>query len=105
MTIYVGNLSHQASEQQLSDLFSTYGEVKSAKIIMDHYTGQPKGFGFVEMQEKSESEAAIQQLNDTDFMERTLSVSEARPRTNNNDRSRNSYSQGNSSGGYNGNRY
>ena len=82
MTIYVGNLSHQASEEQLNELFSTYGEVKSAKIIMDHYTGQPKGFGFVEMQESSSSTQAIQELHEKDFMGRNLVVNEARPRNN-----------------------
>lgn len=91
MSIYVGNLSHQASEAQLNELFATYGEVKSAKIIMDHYTGQPKGFGFVEMQEKSSSDKAIQELNETDFMGRNLVVNEARPRTNNSQRDNGGY--------------
>jgi RNA recognition motif-containing protein len=102
MTIYIGNLSHQASEEQLNALFATYGEVKSAKIIMDHYSGQSKGFAFVEMQEQSASEEAIQQLNGTNFMDRPLSVSEARPRATNNDRQSGGYGQrSNNGGGYN----
>ena len=80
MTIYVGNLSHKASEDDLSNLFSQFGAVKSAKIIMDKFTGRSRGFAFVEMEEDSASEAAISALHEQEFMTRPLTVNEAKPR-------------------------
>jgi RNA recognition motif-containing protein len=80
MTIYVGNLSYQASEKDINELFSAYGEVQSVNIITDKFSGRSKGFGFVEMDDEAGGQA-IEQLNDTEFMERTLVVNEARPRT------------------------
>lgn len=80
MNIYVGNLPHQTTEQQLVDLFKTYGNVSSAKIITDHFTGSSRGFAFVEM-DNSEGNTAIESLNGTDFGGRPLVVNEARPRT------------------------
>jgi len=80
MNIYVGNLSHDATEDDLRELFVGFGEVESATIVMDRYSGQPRGFGFVEMPNKSEAERAIQELNGKEFMERELTVNEARPR-------------------------
>ena len=80
MNIYVGNLSHDATEDDLTELFVGFGEVESATIVMDRYRGQPRGFGFVEMPNKSEAERAIQELNGKEFMERELTVNEARPR-------------------------
>ena len=80
MNIYVGNLSHDATEDDLRELFVGFGEVESATIVMDRYGGQPRGFGFVEMPNKSEAERAIQELNGKEFMERELTVNEARPR-------------------------
>ncbi len=80
MNIYVGNLSHDATEDDLTELFVGFGEVESATIVMDRYGGQPRGFGFVEMPNKSEAERAIQELNGKEFMERELTVNEARPR-------------------------
>ena len=75
--IYVGNMSYNTSEEQLWDLFAQYGTVLSANIIMDRETRRPKGFGFVEMEDNSAAEAAISQLDGTDFGGRNLRVNEA----------------------------
>jgi RNA recognition motif-containing protein len=77
--IYVGNLSYRADEESLRELFAQSGEVLSVKIITDAATGRSKGFGFVEMSSDEEGEKAISSLNGTTFMERALTVSEARP--------------------------
>ncbi len=77
--IYVGNISYKATEADMKELFSKIGEVESVKIITDAYTGQPKGFGFIEMVSEGDAKKAIEELNGTTFMERTLSVAEARP--------------------------
>lgn len=81
MTLYVGNLNYRAGEQELSELFSAYGEVKSVSLISDKFTGRSKGFAFVEMDDAAGNEA-ISQLHDTEFMDRSLVVNEARPREN-----------------------
>ncbi len=81
MTIYIGNLSHQATEDDLMSLFSQHGEVTSAKIIKDNFSGRPRGFAFVEMADDEAAKAAIEALNDTEFMTRTMVVNEARPKT------------------------
>ncbi len=78
-SIYVGNLPWNASEEEVSKLFSQYGEVISAKIIMDRETGRSRGFGFVEM-EKPEADEAIRAIDGTQFGGRTLKVNEAQPR-------------------------
>ena len=80
MNIYVGNLSYGMSEVELRDAFATYGEVSSVKILMDRETGRSRGFGFVEMPNQSEAEAAVLQLNGKDVGGRALRVNEARPR-------------------------
>ena len=80
MNIYVGNLSHDVTEDDFRELFVSFGEVESATIIMDRYSGQSKGFGFVEMPNGNEAERAIQEPNGKEFMERELTVDEARPR-------------------------
>ena len=80
MNIYVGNLSHDVTEDDFRELFVSFGEVESATIIMDKSSGQSKGFGFVEMPNGDEAERAIQELNGKEFMERELTVNEARPR-------------------------
>jgi len=80
MKIYVGNLSYSTRDADLERLFSSYGEVESARVIMDRDTNRSKGFGFVEMMNQGEAEAAINALNGTNFMERTINVNEARPR-------------------------
>src|SRR5262245_16316419 len=77
--IYVGGLPYSATEQQLSDLFGAHGAVASARIITDKFTGQSRGFGFVEMSSDSEAQAAITALNGTQLGGRTLTVNEARP--------------------------
>jgi RNA recognition motif-containing protein len=76
--VYVGNLSFQTSENDLSDLFTQFGEVESVSIITDRDTGRSKGFGFVSMSGDA-AEKAISQLNGTEFNGRALTVNEARP--------------------------
>lgn len=77
--IYVGNISFRSTEDELRELFAKHGEVESVKIITDAQTGRAKGFGFVEMSSEDDAKKAINALNGTEFMERTLTVSEARP--------------------------
>jgi len=77
--IYVGGLPYSTTEQQLSDLFAAHGSVASSRIITDKFTGQSRGFGFVEMSSDSEAQAAITALNGTQLGGRTLTVNEARP--------------------------
>ena len=81
MNIYVGNLSREVTEDELRKAFEAFGQVTSVNIIKDRYSGESRGFGFIEMATKSEAQAAINGLNGTSLKERTLSVSEARPRT------------------------
>ncbi len=81
MNIYVGNLSYEVTEEDLKLAFESFGEVESTNIIKDKYSGQSKGFGFLEMPTKAEAEAAVEGLNGTDLKGRTLNVNEARPRT------------------------
>ena len=85
MNIYVGNLSYQTTEDELRDLFAEFGDVVSAKLIADKFTGQSKGFGFVEMSNNSEAQKAMDELNGRDVNGRSVTVNEARPRQ---DRSR-----------------
>jgi len=80
MKLYVGNLSFQTTEDQLRDLFAQHGEVASAQLVMDRETGRPRGFGFVEMPERSHAEAAIAGLHGQNFMGRDLTVNEATPK-------------------------
>lgn len=77
--IYVGNIPFTAAEDDLRNLFSQQGEVESVKIITDAQTGRARGFGFVEMVSDADAKKAISALNGTVFMDRTLTVSEARP--------------------------
>jgi len=79
--IYVGNLSYDATEEELRELFGAYGQVESVAIIKDHYSGRSRGFGFVEMAGKSEGEAAIAALNESEHRGRKLNVSQARAQT------------------------
>ena len=81
MNIYVGNLSREVTEDELRKAFEAFGQVTSVNIIKDRYSGESRGFAFVEMSTKTEGQAAINGLNGTSMKERTLSVSEARPRT------------------------
>ncbi|MCK4729321.1 MAG: RNA-binding protein [Desulfobacterales bacterium] len=81
MNIYVGNLSREVTEEDLREVFETFGEVTSVKIITDKHSGQSKGFGFVEMTSKTDGESAITGLKDKELKGQTLNVNEARPRT------------------------
>jgi len=86
MNIYVGNLSYEATEEELRQEFTAFGEVTSVNIIKDKYSGRSKGFGFVEMASVSEGQAAIEGLNGKTLNERTLVVNAARPRSDNSNR-------------------
>jgi len=81
MNIYVGNLSYKVNEEELKQEFEAFGEVESAKIIQDMYSGRSRGFGFVEMPTKTEAESAIEGLNGKEMKGRELKVSEAKPRS------------------------
>jgi RNA recognition motif-containing protein len=78
--IYVGNLPHSTSDEELQNLFASHGEVMSAQVIIDRDTGRSKGFGFVEMTSDDEAQSAINALNGQQFGGRPLTVNEARPR-------------------------
>ncbi|KUG27473.1 rna-binding protein [hydrocarbon metagenome] len=78
--IYVGNLPFRASEDNVRDLFAQYGAVSMVKLISDRETGKPRGFGFVEMDDDAEADAAIEALNGKDYEGRSLKVNEAKPR-------------------------
>ena len=79
--IYVGNLSYEATEDDIRQAFEAHGEVSSVSVIMDKMTGRSRGFGFVEMPEKSQAEAAIAALNLQEVRGRAITVNEARPKT------------------------
>ncbi|OGP55247.1 MAG: RNA-binding protein [Deltaproteobacteria bacterium RBG_13_52_11] len=81
MNIYVGNLSFEVTEEDLQGAFESFGKVESAKIIKDTYSGQSKGFGFVEMPSADEAKSAISGLNGKELKGRALNVNEARPRS------------------------
>jgi RNA recognition motif-containing protein len=78
--IYVGGLPYATTESQLDDLFAPHGTVESVRVITDKFTGQSRGFGFVEMSTDAEAKAAIGALNGTQMDGRTLTVNEAKPR-------------------------
>lgn len=111
--IYVSNLSYGISNEDLQTAFAEYGEVISAKVITDNYSGKSRGFGFVEMQNDEEADKAIEELNNAEFDGKVISVAIAKPKSErkpgghggggfnrNNDRR-----EGGGSGGYNKNRY
>ncbi len=79
--LYVGNLSYNTHEEDLRDAFSKIGEVLSATLIVDQTNGRSKGFGFVEMASDEDAEKAISTMNGTAFMDRTITVNEAKPKT------------------------
>ena len=79
--LYVGNLTYQVTDSDLTKMFEPHGEVRSAQVIMDRDTGRSKGFGFVEMGSDQEAQAAIQALNGKEVEGRALTVNEARPKT------------------------
>lgn len=80
MNIYVGNLSFKVSDQELMEVFEEFGEVTSAKVIKDRETGRSKGFGFVEMENDNEAQAAIDELDGAEINGRTVKVNKARPK-------------------------
>jgi len=81
MNIYVGNLSYEATEEDLKQAFGAFGQVESVNIIKDRYSGESKGFGFVEMSARAEAQSAIEDLNGKELKGRMLKVSEGRPRS------------------------
>jgi len=102
MNIYVGNLSHKASEDEVRDLFSAFGQVSSVKIILDRETRQSRGFAFVEMNNENEANSAMEQLNGTEFLGRELRINEARPREDSRSGGGGGgYNRGGGGGGYN----
>ena len=81
MNIYVGNLAHAVTEEELRQAFEVFGEVAEARLIIDKFSGKSKGFGFVEMPSKEEAEKAIEEMNGTELKERPINVNEAKPKT------------------------
>jgi len=80
MNIYVGNLPHKATEDEVRQAFAEFGQVTEVRLITDKFSGESKGFGFVEMPSKAEAEKAIQEMNGKELMGRALNVNEARPK-------------------------
>ena len=87
MNIYVANINFRATEDGIRQLFESYGEVKSVKIVTDRNSGRSKGFGFVELGDDEGGRRAIEELNGKEFMQRPLVVNEARPQSNDRRRS------------------
>jgi RNA recognition motif-containing protein len=83
MNIYVGNLSHEVTEEDLKEAFEGFGQIESVKIIKDNYTGISKGFGFVEISNNTDARSAIDGLNDKELKGRAIKVNTAHPRTEN----------------------
>jgi RNA recognition motif-containing protein len=81
MNIYIGNLSYEVTQEDLKQAFEGFGQVESVNIIKDRYTGESRGFGFVEMPAKGEAQSAIEGLNGKELKGQMLKVSEARPRS------------------------
>ena len=81
MNIYVGNLSNQTTEDDLRQAFEAFGQVESVNIIKDRFSGESRGFGFVEIPSKQEAQKAIEEMNGKDLMGSAVNVNEARPRT------------------------
>ena len=102
MNIYVANLPYSTSDDDLREQFEAFGSVESATVIKDRDTGRSRGFGFVEMTDQAEGQAAIDQLNGTDMAGRPLTVNEARPRTERPAGGGGGYSGGGGGGSYGG---
>jgi RNA recognition motif-containing protein len=81
MNIYVGNLPYNVTEDELQEIFAEYGDVSNVNMITDKYTGQSKGFAFVEMEKQVDAEEAIKALNSSTLKDRQLKVNQARPKT------------------------
>lgn len=103
--IYVSNLSFGITNDDLKKVFDQYGEVMSAKVIVDQYTGKSRGFGFVEMRNNEEADKAIEELNLASLDGKEMSVAVARPKTDKKTSFGGNDRQGGGSGGYNRNRY
>mgnify|MGYP003579647399 CR=1 FL=1 len=104
--LFVGNLSYKTTGEDLNQLFSQVGEVSSASIVMDRETGRSRGFGFVEMPNREQGEAAISSLNESEFQGRNITVNEARPKTEGGGGGgRRNFGGGGNRGGYDNNRY
>src|SRR3954467_8333691 len=101
MNIYVSNLSFNVQDEDLREFFAPYGEVTSAKVIMDKMTNQSRGFGFVEMSDETASKKAIAELDGASVENRTIKVMEARPKEDRPARSNNNPFRSNNGGGYN----
>ena len=86
MKLYIGNLSYSTTEDEIKELMAPFGTADSIQLIKDRHTGQSKGFGFIEMNDNSEADAAIKGLNETNFKGRKLKLNQAQPRG---DRNRN----------------
>ena len=103
MNIYVSNLSYDTTSEGLQELFAEYGEITSANVIKDRDSGRSRGFGFVEMSDDAQGQKAIDELNNTEFDGKTITVNVARPKT---ERSSGGYNnRGGNGGGYNSRRY
>ena len=81
MNIYIGNLPYSVTDAELRETFSRFGEVSNVHLISDKFSGESKGFGFVEMDDNSQADAAIKALNGTDMKGRNMKVSQAKPKT------------------------
>ncbi|MGB3532304.1 MAG: RNA-binding protein [Microcoleaceae cyanobacterium] len=95
MSIYVGNLSYDVTEGDLSQVFADYGEVKRATIPTDRETGRSRGFGFVEMEKVEDEDSAIEALDGAEWMGRQLRVNKAKPKEDNRRKGGGGYNQGN----------
>lgn len=89
MNIFIGNLNFRLSEEELKESFGKFGEVSSAKIITDKYTGRSKGFGFIEMENDDQATQAIEELNGSELGGRNINVNQARERSDDNKRTDN----------------
>lgn len=81
MTVYIGNLSYEVTEDDLTSVFAEYGAVKQVKLPVDRESGRKRGFGFVEMEDEANEEKAIEELDGAEWIGRTLKVNKAKPRT------------------------
>ena len=99
MSIYVGNLSYEVTQEDLNEVFAEYGSVKRVQLPTDRETGRPRGFGFVEMSEEAEETAAIEALDGAEWMGREIKVNKAKPREDRRSGGGNRGRGGNSRGG------
>jgi len=104
MNIYISNLSFKVDSNDLQQLFQPFGEVQSAQVIKDKYTGRSKGFGFVEMQDDEAAQTAIKELHQAEYDGKVINVSEARPREERPRNNNNRNFKNNNNGGYNRNK-